>query len=383
MKAGVLLVALLSAGDALAYGFMLKHDYTSCAQCHLDPSGGSVLTPYGRAQGELILRTRYAERPDDDPFPKAGWLFGLLSMAPEDLMLGGDVRLAVSSPGLARVRAFPMQADVVAGARSGKFSASVSVGVGSQATAAASLAGDEVRVISRHHWVGYAVDEDQTVLVRFGRLALPFGLRVPEHALWAREATRTDTNTSQQHGLAVSVSTELVRLEVMGILGNLQLTPAPYRERGYSAFVELSPKPWLAFGVSSALTHAAWEQGRPGFGLFRHAHGAFARVSPGRAVMVSAEADLLHVSREKLGGGFGTTGFLQLDVEPLQGLHLIATGEWLRATGQTADGLSLGGWGGVQWFFAPHADLRVDVFVRREPVGAPTTSVLGQVHFFL
>jgi hypothetical protein len=383
MRAVVLIVALLGARDALAYGFMLKHDYTSCAQCHLDPSGGSVLTPYGRAQGELILRTRYAENPDADPFPRAGWLFGLLSSAPEELMLGGDVRVAVAAPALKSARVFPMQADVVAGARSGKFSASVSVGIGSQATAPATIAGDAVRVISRHHWVGYSPDEDQAVLIRFGRMALPFGLRVPEHALWARQATRTDTNVSQQHGLAVSLSTDLVRLEVMGILGNLQLAPAQYRERGYSAYVELTPRPWLALGISSALTHADWEAGRPGFGIFRHAHGAFARVSPARAVMVSAEADLLHASREKLGGALGTTGFVQLDVEPLQGLHLIGAGEWLRSPDETNPGVALGGWGGVQWFFAPHTNLRCDVFIRREVDGSTTTSLLGQVHFYL
>ena len=40
---------------------MIRHDYTGCATCHADPSGGGLLTLYGRAQSDLLLRMRYGE----------------------------------------------------------------------------------------------------------------------------------------------------------------------------------------------------------------------------------------------------------------------------------------------------------------------------------
>jgi hypothetical protein len=41
---------VLSPRLAQAYPRMIRRDYTGCATCHVDPSGGDVLTEYGAAQ---------------------------------------------------------------------------------------------------------------------------------------------------------------------------------------------------------------------------------------------------------------------------------------------------------------------------------------------
>ncbi|PZR07527.1 MAG: hypothetical protein DI536_27015 [Archangium gephyra] len=379
----VVLLTLVSSGSAHAYGFMLRHDYTSCASCHVDPSGGSVVTPYGRAQGELLLRSRYGAPADEDPGKKAEFLLGLLAAAPEELMLGGDVRLAVLSPGMKGVRVFPMQIDVVGALKTGKMSASVSLGLGSAVTSAAKIVGEQVQLISRHHWVGYAPDEDQAFLLRVGRIPLPFGLRLPEHTIWARAVTKTDTNVSQQHGVSLAYSGERVRGELMGIVGNLQLSPAAYRERGYSGFLEFIPNHWMTVGVSSLVTHADSDLSTPQFSTFRHAHGAFLRASPWKPLVISVEADLTNQTRRTLGGPTGFVGVVQADIEPTQGFHLVAMGEVLVTDFSKPDGVGFGGWGGVWWFFAPHSDVRLDVITRRETDGTLNVSLLGQVHVFL
>src|SRR5450755_3845227 len=46
---------------AHAYASMIKHGYSGCPVCHADPSGGELLTAYGRAQSDLLLRMRYGE----------------------------------------------------------------------------------------------------------------------------------------------------------------------------------------------------------------------------------------------------------------------------------------------------------------------------------
>ena len=85
----VFVVALLPR-QAEAYPWMIRHGYTNCAQCHVDPSGGGVLTEYGRGQGEILVRTHYEEM-TESPGKKAEFLFGLLPL-PDPLLLQADVR---------------------------------------------------------------------------------------------------------------------------------------------------------------------------------------------------------------------------------------------------------------------------------------------------
>src|SRR5690348_11322894 len=85
----LLLVCLLCSGRAHAYAWMIRHGYTQCVQCHVDPSGAGALTPYGRAMGELVLRTRYPFDKPDDP----GMALRLASGDHEFARIGGDLRV--------------------------------------------------------------------------------------------------------------------------------------------------------------------------------------------------------------------------------------------------------------------------------------------------
>jgi hypothetical protein len=64
-----LVVVLFTPARAEAYTWMIRHAYTGCGVCHADPSGGEVLTPYGRAQSDLLLRMRYGGKKDEVPEP--------------------------------------------------------------------------------------------------------------------------------------------------------------------------------------------------------------------------------------------------------------------------------------------------------------------------
>lgn len=115
--------------------------------------------------------------------------------------------------------------------------------------------------------------------MRGGRLALPYGIRSEEHILFARTATRTDTNDGQQLGLDAVYGKGKYRAELMGIAGNTQIGPDDYRERGYSALFAYAPKNTFEVGVSSMVTHANldvdYQEERT-----RQAHGVFARYAP-------------------------------------------------------------------------------------------------------
>jgi hypothetical protein len=373
-------VALLPARPARAYAWMVSRGYTGCATCHVDPSGAGVLTPYGRAQGEIILQSRYGKAPAE-PSPSSGFLWNVLRL-PDWLLGGGAVRYLGLATKIADAPTtgdrILMQADLAAAVQAGGLRASASLGVVSTNGTPASISGN---VVSREHWLGYSFD-DGAWLVRAGRINIPFGIRSVEHTLYVRQTTRSDLNDTQQHGVAVAYTGELLRGEIMGIAGNYQTSPDAFRERGYSGYLELTPTPRLGAGVSSRITHAADDV------TFRvpdtrQMHGLFVRASPWTPLALLAEADFLVESPSGGPASRGLATMLQADLEPWQGVHFTATGETLDLG---HDGISLGGWLTATWFFAPHLDIRADLMDRSQVVGTQRIRVFaymaqGHVYF--
>src|SRR5262249_52137057 len=79
-------LAALPVSNAQAYPWMIRHEYTGCMPCHADPSGGGILTAYGRAQGEILLSMRYGKSAEEDPGPGGEFLWGLVKLPPEFLL---------------------------------------------------------------------------------------------------------------------------------------------------------------------------------------------------------------------------------------------------------------------------------------------------------
>jgi hypothetical protein len=470
---------------ASAYAWMIRHGYGGCTTCHADPSGGELLTQYGRVQGDLILRMRYGsdkvsaqsstagegetesydefdsfdeqgaggarkKKPDDGaagpknafqdddvedldeedierdkrkgqpqneeqqapvkareeeaptetsegPSSAAGFMWGLIDLPPA-LLLGGSYRhLNIYQDG--EFETFPMQMDLYGQLSFGSVRIGGTLGLakvpaGSPHARAAQVTtnqGDQWNLISRTHWIGYDFGDRKEFALRAGRLNLPFGIRIPEHVMWVREATRTDRESDQQHGVALAYNGPLFRGEAMAIAGNFQVNPDRYRERGYSAYVETWVTEPFATGVSSLLTRASEDiTTLDTETTIRGAHGVFTRLTVSEPLVVFIEANALHRSRREL----GYVGFLQIDFEAVQGLHLMATGEVLdngyRQAEDPATGLDIerqpgtgeprwGGWLSVDWFFLPHLEARVDAIARQDDPFA----LMAQLHAYL
>ncbi len=391
-------VLLFWPNDAHAYGWMVRHEYSACIQCHADPSGGGLLTGYGRAESETLLRTHYGKTSDEEEAGSTygNFAWGLWKGDTQDrLLLGADARelyytqSTQNAPSISKF--ILMQADAQAQLHLDRFRANGSIGYAEQGALPAALTRNpDKNLVSRTHWLGVELDEDKKMMIRAGRVNLPFGLRSIEHTLWARTVTRTDINSGQEDGVAFSYNGGQLRGEVMAVLGNLQLRPYKYHEYGYSGYVEYTPKSRLAVGVSSLLTHAALDI-QTETALWRHAHGLFGRYSPKQWVVLGLEQDLVLFSQpanssQPHNNIAGTVGYLNADFEPVQGIHLMTTLED-QQNDFSRGGFSCGAWAGAAWFFLPHADVRADVIYQNVTTNGSAhtgiTTFLAQAHVFL
>ncbi|HTQ04028.1 MAG TPA: hypothetical protein VMI54_09230, partial [Polyangiaceae bacterium] len=81
----------------------------------------------------------------------------------------------------------------------------------------------------------------------------------------------------------------------------------------------------------------------------------------------------------------GTVGYVQADVEMLQGVHFALTGE-MQHYGVHRTPFSWGVWFSQTWFVAPHIDVRLDDIY--QTIGDPSGSTsnlefLAQMHVYL
>ena len=390
----VFVLLLLPTAPAHAYPWMIRHGYTNCSACHVDPSGWGLLTEYGRAQAQIVLPTLWGKKPEDvEPTP--GIVYGLVplpSWLNVGLSLRGSVLSVTTSTGTSW-RDILMIADLRAGVSAGPFIASVSIGyVPTGATLAAITNQQHDNIVSREHWLGIRLDDNKLYFLG-GRMNLPFGLRNVEHPFFVRSATRTDTDSYQQYGGQVVWDAPNIRAAVMGIAGNFAIRDPQFREVGYSGYVEGAFSNSFTLGLSSLVTHAdlglnsisnPFVFSDPFFGAsddWRQAHGLFSRWRMDDRWVLLSEADLLIESASGVQRDWGGAGLVQADYEPIQGLHFIFSGEALHQRQVT----SYGGWFSVDWFFFPGCEARLDtIFTEYGVPGGghePSFSVLGQLHF--
>ncbi len=392
----ILAASLLWSRPSHAYPWMIQHQYTGCATCHVDPSGGYLLTAYGRAQTQALLSS-FGKGPEGEEVDRRSeFAFGLIPPS-EWLNLGASFRGAyltmkgVNPSRPARSRWVLMQADLRAAVTVDRVVATASLGMLLNGHHPAQVTtGNENVLVSREFWVGVRLGEDRNTMLRVGRMYLPFGLRNPEHTFYVRSMTGTNIDAQQQVGFSVFHETEAYRFEVMAIAGNYQIAPDDYRQRGYAGYAELNAGAGIQVGISSKFTRAKLDPLTLERDAYAGAHGPMLRWSPVERVAVLAELDLLHRSASAASTRYGMAGMAQIDWEFVRGLHASITGELYDGpefNDASSHHLFNRDWLSLVWFPYPHFDLRLDTFWASEvyapPNRATSIGALGMLHVSL
>ena len=391
----ILAVAGFLPRTATAYPWMIRHDYNVCAVCHTDPSGGNLLTPYGRSLSQALLSSEILSTRDEEPSEFKDFAFGLVPL-PETLQLGaflrqGYIRNYNNKGQLLDDRGLSMRADVEAHVQFDKVRVDGSIGVLPSGSAAAYAkpawlnrpGTTDLAVVARTYWAGYEF-QDGDALLRAGRLNMPFGLRNVEHSSWVRSETRTDINIGQQHGVAYYFSNGAYRAEVMAVAGNFQMSPDQFRERGLVGYIERRISGRQAVALQAQVLRSSGDGVTfNGYTAVRHSYGAFYRLAPHEKLALMAEANLLINAFEKDGSvNTGHVAFVQADYEPWPGIHVMGTFEEKHSAFANAT-QDLGGWISGAYYPVPHTEFRIDGIMRKAGSQDPVSTLLFQGQLYL
>lgn len=162
------------APKAHAYPEMIRHNYPNCIACHESPSGGGLLTNYGRTISHSALSTWGGEK-EARPF------YGAFDnqYTKNWLNIGGDLRglqLHTNSKQAMTGRFIRMQTGLEAAVKFWNFKIVSFFGKQEE--------GHMVRGESIRHYLMYQPTDEITM--RVGRFIPNFGLNVPEHTLPTR-----------------------------------------------------------------------------------------------------------------------------------------------------------------------------------------------------
>jgi hypothetical protein len=373
-RSAVGVVALALAASALRAGaepIFLSRQYTRCTTCHYSPTGGGLLTPYGRSLSghEVSTTSGHEQSPQQQgPGKEESFLWGALGHTLGTVNLGLDFRpayLGFDVGGQTASTTMLMTADLLAAWRAAGWT--VYGEIGRQPLTPS-------KIDSYEYWVGHETDSGYGF--RVGRFLPAYGVRLADHTALTRLGLGFDAY-DQVYGLELSRSTEHRLLQLSLGPGRADSVLHDDGRRAFTATgrfqMDLGPRTALVLsGLFRDTARSAPQNGAAGV--------AFG-IAPTRHVSVWSEAD----AQFQKGVG-GTPGFVLLNETGFE----VYRGVWLKVSPQlrTLPGDSSSGV--FRMLFEanllPRTHWNVDVSYYRDKGRASslvTKTFLAQLHLYL
>jgi hypothetical protein len=243
MKTILFLLALtVLASSAWAEPTFLAKQYTRCTACPYSPTGGGLLTPYGRLLSHRELSTTGgtttapAAGAEDDPHGEQAFLYGALGDALGPVHLGIELRpahLRVGFPGGHQDMNFLMALDLIAAVQKNGWTAYGTAGREPPDSAVRNgRTLPDSAFISYEHWISYQFDDG--VRIRAGRFLPAYGVRFADHTAYTRSDLDLDRN-DQVYGVEVSDTIGASLVQVMVSPGKAEAILHDRSHRGFSS----------------------------------------------------------------------------------------------------------------------------------------------------
>lgn len=379
-----LLILLLFPRTAHAFPEMVRHGYSNCVTCHASPTGGGILTEYGRAiSKEVLSNGRFffegamdlkapLENKDEQP------LGGTLPL-PKGLSVGADVRalqLIVDNKRQTMGRSILMQADLELAYSDGKrFVVDGTIGR-AEPGKKAQFANDFL--ISRRHWVLIKMgppEELENFQLRFGRFFPAYGINIAEHNYYTRKLNGFD-QAQETYNAEFSFIAGDWAGAATGIFGRPDKED---RSKETGGALQLSRA--LGGVHRVGLNYFQGKDSSRGAASVRTIAGAFGLLGFSPKVYSLAEVNMTHDQVKRS----GMNDFVKVAYEPWQGVHFFFTQQYavpsFQAKAKWIDSYTLG----LQYFPRVHWDFQMSAGRERNTSVSPdfSTVLMFLAHYYL
>lgn len=333
----LILILVVFPFSAFSFPEMVKHGYPNCAACHISPTGGGVLSEYGRALSKELISTWGYDGEEN-------FLYKIPTTS--KVALGGDLRwlyLQDKTPTSTRSRSINMQRDIEGAVTLGKYTVAVTAGIQNKMTDMY-----QTEFLSRRHYLIYQATD--TWSFRVGKFYPAFGLYIPDHNTVIRKGLGWDQNT-ESYNIETAWQTEKWNVFVTPILGRPD-DKTLKRERGFAASMAYNPSEKTKIGGSYYYgeTDEVIRNLIGPYGIFGFSEKVFL------LAQLNAVRTFLYTAPEAT---IGIVDYLRLDYEAWKGVHFYLAQEFSQidlkngATRLDVQGL------GFQWFPRPHFEFQL------------------------
>lgn len=343
------LLLTLAAPSAFAFPDNVRHGYASCSSCHVSPSGGGVLTEYGRKSSEDFLATWSREGEN-------GAFWGAAELPP-NIAVGADARYISYKRDLDSVkteRRIVMQVE-----------GEVAIRFGERLWVDFSRGDYNKREQTQRAYALFNASEN--LYVRAGKFFAPFGIYEPDHTVITRRQLGFDQG-AETFNMEAGLLSEAGEVSVTAITGDFHTGDEsidPVSDAGgYAMRAALYPGGNSQAGLSFLSTGSEV--------MDRAAAGAFVMTGLGDRAWYLGELDIEQksfapgtagqsraiVSHHKLGWeGLPALG----EAGHVRGLNLFATWDSLVPIEGDSHSRQWSAGPGIQWFPRPHFEASIQV----------------------
>lgn len=181
----ILLSLVLSSFMAWSFPENVRHGYFNCIACHVSPSGGGVLTPYGRSLSAELMST-WGTSKNAGPFFSDNEKSRLPEWFRSNTFLR-SIQVRRDTPTVERAQFIPMQADVELGADFEKLAIVGTLGFRAKENSSTK---DLNEPFSRRHYFLYRFSENW--IARAGKFMAALGINGPDHVTATRRGLGWD-----------------------------------------------------------------------------------------------------------------------------------------------------------------------------------------------